>query len=150
MGNKNLFKIGVFGIIFNKEKGVLLCHRRDYDLWNLPGGGLEKNESPWEGVVREVREETGLIVEIQRLSGIYSKPDQSEIVFSFACNVIAGKVACNDEADRIEYFKFDKIPSNTSPKQLERIKDAFESSEVVMKVQRGLSSIDLLKQGELK
>jgi len=49
-----MFKIGVFAIIFNEKKEVLLCHRRDYDLWNLPGGGLEENESPWDGIIREI------------------------------------------------------------------------------------------------
>lgn len=60
-----MFKIGVFGIIIDEQNRVLLCHRRDYDLWNLPGGGLEKNEAPWEGVVREVKEETGLRVKVE-------------------------------------------------------------------------------------
>jgi len=50
-----MFSIGVFGIIFDVEGRVLLCHRRDYDLWNLPGGGLETGEAPWEGLIREVR-----------------------------------------------------------------------------------------------
>ena len=145
-----MFKIGVFGIIIDEQKRVLLCHRRDYDLWNLPGGGLERNELPWEGVIREVKEETGLGVEVQRLSGIYSKPDQLEIVFSFICNAVDGKVSLNDEVDRIEYFKLDEIPGNTSPKQVERIKDALESSQIVLKVQKGPSSVDLLKQGKLK
>ena len=34
---KSQFTIGIFGIIFDEQKRVLLCHRRDYDLWNLPG-----------------------------------------------------------------------------------------------------------------
>jgi len=50
------FTIGVFAVIFNKKKEILLCHRRDYDLWNLPGGGVEKGESPWQAVARETKE----------------------------------------------------------------------------------------------
>ncbi|MFA5994556.1 MAG: NUDIX domain-containing protein, partial [Parcubacteria group bacterium] len=72
---KQAFTIGVFGIIRDEKNRVLLVLRQDYDLWNLPGGGLEKGESPWQGVVREVKEETGLDVEVVRLAGIYSKPD---------------------------------------------------------------------------
>ena len=52
-----MFTIGAFAVILDKERGVLFCHRRDRDLWNLPGGKLETNEAPWEGVVREVKEE---------------------------------------------------------------------------------------------
>lgn len=51
-------KIGVFGMLFNDKKQILLCHRRDYDMWDIPGGGLEKGESPWKGVIREVKEES--------------------------------------------------------------------------------------------
>ncbi len=35
-----IFRIGVFALIFNDEKQILLGHRRDIDLWNLPGGHL--------------------------------------------------------------------------------------------------------------
>ena len=138
---KSLFTIGVFGIIFDDRQRVLLCHRRDYDLWNLPGGGMEKGESPWDGVLREVMEETGLKVEVIKLLGIYSKPDVNEIVFSFLCKPIAGKLTLNDEADKIEYFEIDKLPSNTSPKQVERIKDALKDNEsVIFKTQTGKST----------
>jgi len=45
-----MFTIGVFAIILDESRRVLLCHRRDFDLWNLPGGGLERGESPQDGV----------------------------------------------------------------------------------------------------
>src|SRR3989344_5143087 len=142
--------IGVFGIIFDERGRVLLCHRRDYDLWNLPGGGLEVGESPTEGVIREVKEESGLDVVISRLVGIYSKPERNDIIFSFVCKRIGGELLLNDEADRIEYFEIDSIQKNTSPKQVERIRDAVANKgEVIFKTQVGKSSIDLIKEGEL-
>ncbi len=63
------FAIGAFGILLDADGRVLLCHRRDVDLWNLPGGGLVPGEAPWDGVVREVAEETGLEVIVERLAG---------------------------------------------------------------------------------
>lgn len=143
------FTIGIFGIIFDKQKRVLLCHRRDYDLWNLPGGGLETGESPWDGLKREIKEETGLEVEIIKLGGVYSKPDKNEVVLSFVCKVISGSLTLNDEADKIEYFDVANIPKNTSQKQVERIKDVLNSAEPVMKIQTGKSSIELIKEGKL-
>jgi 8-oxo-dGTP pyrophosphatase MutT (NUDIX family) len=38
---KDMFSIGAFAIIFDEDGRVLLCHRRDMDLWNLPGGGMD-------------------------------------------------------------------------------------------------------------
>ena len=147
---KPQFIIGIFGIIFDEQKRVLLCHRRDYDLWNLPGGTLENGESPWDGLKREVKEETGLEVEISKLAGVYSKPDKNEVVFSFVCKPVGGKMLLNDEADKIEFFEIDKLPPNTSPKQVERIKDVVLNPDAaIFKVQTGKSSIELIKEGKL-
>lgn len=147
--NEQQYAIGTFAIIFDSEKRVLLCHRRDYDLWNLPGGKLEQGESPWDGVIREVKEETGLDVHVDRLAGIYHKPEKNEIVFSFVCSVTSGGLMVNDEADKMEYFVPDSLPKNTSPKQVERIQDAIAYDTCVMKTQSGPSSIELIKQGKL-
>ncbi|MBE0699228.1 MAG: NUDIX domain-containing protein, partial [Anaerolineaceae bacterium] len=75
-----LFTIAAFAIIFDAEGRVLLCHRRDMDAWNLPGGGLENGELPTECVIREVTEETGLEVAIERLVGVYGKPGRNELI----------------------------------------------------------------------
>lgn len=141
--------IGVFGILFDHEKRVLLCHRRDIDLWNLPGGHLEDHEAPWEGVVREIQEETGLITRVERLAGIYHKPQQSEIAFSFICSVVGGTITTNTEADRIEYFTPEQLPKKLSPKQVERIHDALASPTTVLKTQIGKSSRELIQEGKL-
>jgi 8-oxo-dGTP diphosphatase len=144
-----MFKIGVFAIIVDDKKRVLLCHRKDYDLWNLPGGGLEKGEAPWKGVIREVREETGLNVGVVKLQGIYSKPEKDEVVFSFFCTKTGGDITLTDEAREIKYFSLKELPKNTVHKQVERIKDALSDKEVGLKIQRGPSSIDLIKKGKL-
>jgi len=119
-----MFKFGVFGIIFDKKKRVLLCHRRDMDLWNLPGGGLEKEESLWDGLRREIEEETGLNIQIIKISKIYFKPKEKEIVFCFICKIKGGKTKINKEADEIKYFEFKKLPKNTARSHIQRIKDA--------------------------
>ena len=70
-----MFTIGAFAVIFDDAGRVLLCHRRDIDMWNLPGGGMESGELPTEAVIREVTEETGLDVIVGRLIGVYGDPD---------------------------------------------------------------------------
>ena len=147
---KPTFTIGVFAIIHDDDLRVLLCHRRDHDLWNLPGGALEHGEAPWDGVIREVREETGLEVEVSGLAGVYSKPEADDLVFSFLCRRVGGEIALSDEADRIEFFRADELLENTIPKQAERIADFLQNTDaVVCRIQRGSSSIKLSKAGKL-
>ena len=53
---------------------ILLIHKIDNDLWALPGGGHDVGERITETAVREVREETGVDIEVTRLVGIYTDP----------------------------------------------------------------------------
>jgi hypothetical protein len=49
-----LFTIGAFEFIFDEQDRILLCHRRDLNVWNLPGGGIESGELPTNTGPREV------------------------------------------------------------------------------------------------
>jgi 8-oxo-dGTP diphosphatase len=141
-----MYRLGSFAIIFNEQGGVLLCHRRDMDVWNLPGGHVEQNELPTEAVIRETLEETDLEVEIERLAGIYLKPRDSEFVFSFVCKVIGGDLGPTNEADQLGYFDPSELPVNTPPKQAERIQDAIKHSDPVFRKQEGMSTAELLEK----
>jgi len=69
---------GAFAAIFNDKRHVLLCHRRDIDAWNLPGGRVEWAEILSEALRREVVEETGLEVAPGDLAGLVERihPDE--------------------------------------------------------------------------
>lgn len=141
------FKVAAFVVIFDKKGRVLLSHRRDMDLWNLPGGGVDSGELPIEAAVRETREETGLKIKIKELIGVYSKTKRDEVVFLFRGKVKGGKLKETSEADQHKFFKIKKIPKNTIPKHKERILDAVEKrSEPVFVRQKGPSGRDLLKK----
>ena len=141
------FLIGACAIIFDERDCVLLSHRRDLDLWNLPGGGVESRELPTEAVVRETKEETGLDVVIERLVGVYGKDDKDELVFGFTCCVVGGRLSVTDEADESRYFEVKAIPLNTSPKQIERIHDALSGdTQPVFRLQTGPSSREWVQQ----
>lgn len=142
-----MFTIGAFAIIFDEKGRVLLSHRRDYDLWNLPGGRVESGEMPTEAVIRETREETGLEVSVEKLFGVYGKTDSNDIVFAFRCKVIGGKLRVTEEADQNTYFDLGDLPENTVPKQVERIEDAVNfDQEPVFRRQHTLSSREFLEE----
>jgi ADP-ribose pyrophosphatase YjhB (NUDIX family) len=146
---KKQFTCGSFALIFDSESRILLCHRRDYDLWNLPGGGVEDNESPWEAVIREVKEEIGVDVEIVRLSGIYNKPDKNELCFAFICKIIHGELTLSDEADQIAYFRKTELPHNIVQKHIRRIIDGLSNGPAVFSDQFGKSSIELVRERKI-
>ena len=125
-----LYTIGAFAIIFDVDGRVLLCHRRDMDMWNLPGGGVESCELPTEAVVREVEEETGLQVTVRRLIGVYGKLDKDDLVFAFVCDVVGGELIETNESDANRYFALDALPINTAPRQVTRIRDAALNANV--------------------
>ena len=118
------FSIGAFAVIFDEHRRVLLCHRRDVDAWNLPGGGVESGELPDQAAIRETKEEVGLEVEVERLVGVYGKPEKDEFIFAFHCRVVGGALVATDESDENRYFALDALPPNMSQKAAARIRDA--------------------------
>lgn len=96
------------------ERGRILLHRRtDNDLWALPGGGMEMDDSLPGTAVREVREETGLDVEITGLVGTYTDP-RHVIAYSdgevrrqfnvcFTARVVGGELAISDESKELRF-----------------------------------------------
>jgi 8-oxo-dGTP diphosphatase len=137
-------RAGAFAAIFDDRRQVLLCHRRDIDAWNLPGGRVEAGEAPWEAAVRETREEVMLEVEVTRLTGLYWKPETAELVFNFECRVVSGTPSTSDEADAVHWFALEDLPANTAPKQVQRIRDALAGNVVALRVQTGPGIRDLL------
>jgi ADP-ribose pyrophosphatase YjhB (NUDIX family) len=145
---RRYFKIGAFAIIFDEQQQVLLCHRSD--VWNLPGGKVEKNELPRKAVIREVKEEAKVKVQIRRLAGIYINFTRTAISFVYVCEIIKGKPEANDETDAIAYFASEQFPRYTYPHHRQWIRD-IQNMPIgfLFKFQSGPSAKRLLKQGKL-
>ena len=92
--------VGV-GAVVVRNDAVLLVRRAQAPLvgeWSLPGGLLECGETLREGIVREVREETGLVVEAGELLGVYERVNRNDdgrvryhyILIDFLCTAVRG------------------------------------------------------------
>ena len=132
------FRVSASALIIENEH-VLLAHRRAIDWWNLPGGAIDAGETVTEGLRREVREETGLEIEVGQLVGVYSKPLKQEIVLSFRCQVTGGTLGTldDDDIDESHYFPLYDLPANTLPKHRQRIADALlNQPQAILRDQR--------------
>lgn len=141
------FQIGVFATVLDGAGRVLLVHRTDCDWWCQPGGGMETGETPWEGVIRETREETGFEVAVERLVGVYSwAPRKDEVILSFLCRITGGERATSDESDDVRFFAPDDLPANTFPEHTHRIRDALDAEpQTLLTLARGPSSRDIAR-----
>jgi ADP-ribose pyrophosphatase YjhB (NUDIX family) len=126
--------IGVFATILS-ESGKVLCVQRNYPPygWTTPGGRLEDGESPEAAVIREVLEETGYEVAVDRLVGIYSAPFKSDLVISFLCKPLSrGLWRPDSEIAAVEFFAVDALPPMKGNSR-RRIQDAVEGKVGVWK-----------------
>lgn len=94
------------GAIISDGAGRLLLIKRGHEpgkgLWSLPGGRVEAGESDEQAVVREVREETGLIVAAGRLVGVVRRAGPGGVVFDirdYAAAVTGGTLVAGDDAE---------------------------------------------------
>lgn len=121
IGNELIMSPGATALIFNQAGQVLVQKRRDNAIWNLPGGVYEAGEEPAETMIREVYEETGLIVQPKRLIGVYggenyisTYPNGDRIAYInivFECEVIEGTLKLNDaESLDLRYVSVDDLP----------------------------------------
>jgi 8-oxo-dGTP pyrophosphatase MutT (NUDIX family) len=109
------------------QNRVLLTLRSDVPAWVVPGGGVELPESFEQAAVREAREETGFIVELIRLVGVYSRPNWragGDYQIVFEARMVGGEITKNDEVIRTEFFAVDALPHDLVPWQRTYITDA--------------------------
>lgn len=81
-------------VVFDDQGRILLTQREDYEVWCLPGGHVEKNESLATAAIREIREETGIRAELTHLVGLYSRPQwrTGVHVSCFAARAVGGQL----------------------------------------------------------
>lgn len=134
----------VIGCIFLSES-VLLVKRRDVPVWVLPGGGIEKNESPEEAIVREIKEETGYSVKIIKKVGEYTPLNRlTRFTHLFECSIISGKSEVNDECQEIKFFPLKNLPIMPLPYE-DWIKDALANLPLIKKSLNQVTYFQLFK-----
>jgi 8-oxo-dGTP pyrophosphatase MutT (NUDIX family) len=135
--------VGVF--VLDDHGRLLLEKRRDCGLWGLAGGRIEPGESVAEAAVREVKEETGFLVQITRFIGVYSEP--SERIVTYLDNgdvvqlvdiilegrIVGGHMACSSESEEIRFFEPEALPAEVVPPAISPIRDYLQGITGVLR-----------------
>ncbi len=136
IGRTAELRIGCAAVVFDApQERVLLTRRTDNGLWCLPGGAMDAGESAAEAAAREVFEETGLVVDIARLTGVYSSPHSvtrypdgntvQYLALCFEAVVTGGELGLSDETTAVDWFRFDAMAElDVMSNHAERVHDA--------------------------
>lgn len=119
--------VGAAAVIMDSNERILLVkHNYGKYNWELPGGLSELNESAGDTAKREVLEETGLEVTVDRLTGVYYEPNNDMHHFVFTCKVVGNQQPRPDakEVTECKFWDINDLPRPISDFTINRIQDA--------------------------
>jgi len=135
--------VSVAGIVVNDVGHVLVIRRRDNGHWEPPGGVLELDESFEDGVRREIKEETGIPVHVEHLTGVYKNMQRGVVALVFRCHPLAERPPHpSDEATEVLWVKPDAIPHLMVPAYAVRVTDALTNNAPITRTHDGIHLID--------
>ncbi|QND47180.1 NUDIX domain-containing protein [Rhizobium lusitanum] len=126
IGNRLLLLPGVAAVIHDHAGNLLLQEKASGEGWSLPAGAIEPGETPQEAVIREVMEETGLVVSVTRIVDVYggsefrhTYPNGHQVEYMvtlFKCQALEDTGGWTDaETKSLRYFARDDMPPLALP-----------------------------------
>lgn len=116
--------VSVAGVVLDPAGRVLVIQRRDNKHWEPPGGVLELGETFDAGVRREVLEETGVLVEVERLTGAYKNLPRGIVALVFRCRPVDGQPVTTDESVSVQWVDPQEALTRMAPAYAVRVADA--------------------------
>ncbi len=136
-------KIDTRAAVFDNGK-ILLVHENN-GKWSLPGGWVDVNVSVGENAVKEVKEESGLDVVLEKLVAVQDRAKHNLPLYAYGvckifvqCSLVGGQFEENTETTGYDFFSLDELPELATEKnneeQIKMCFDAYKSDnwEVVL------------------
>lgn len=133
----NAWKLAVGVVVRNKYGQILLERRADCGFWSLLGGRLNFGESLADAALREVREETGLSITIERVVGVYSVADRvitypggdsvQPVVTVVEAYCTDAELQKSEESLELRFFAPGEIPREVWPGAQQPLEDCLQS-----------------------
>ena len=111
-------KVDIRGVLLNEQGQILMVEEKlDPGKWSIPGGWADIGFTPSEVIKKEMKEETGLDVEVERVLAVYDKkchPHPQEAFYTykivFLCRKISGELRNTFDIDDVKFFDIDNLP----------------------------------------
>lgn len=140
IGHHELWLPGVTAVVIRQAGGdqeILLVRRADNGEWTPITGIPEPGEEPGSAAAREVLEETGVVVSVDRLASTSAYPGvvhvngdrASYLDLTFACSYVSGEAhVADDESSDVRWFRRDAFPAMAESMQ-QRVADALSGEQ---------------------
>ncbi|MEV6675221.1 NUDIX domain-containing protein [Streptomyces sp. NPDC051162] len=132
-----LHSVSVAGAVVREDGYVLAIRRADNGHWELPGGVLEIAESPEAGARREVLEETGIEVEVQRLTGVYKNMTRGIVALVFRCTPVGGSERTSGESVAVSWLAPEEVTAMMAEAYAVRLLDALSDDAPHVRIHDG-------------
>ncbi|MFE7193184.1 NUDIX hydrolase [Kitasatospora sp. NPDC057541] len=123
-----LHSVSVAGVVVREDGRVLAIRRADDGTWEPPGGVLEVAEAVEDGVRREVFEETGIKVGVERLTGVYKNVSRGIVALVFRCGPEGGSERLSEESTAVDWLTPGEVCDRMAEVYAVRVLDALRHS----------------------
>lgn len=134
----NSLVVAVAVVVRDQAGQVLMIERTDNGLWAIPGGAQDIGETTRQAAIRETFEETGLVIEVTDIVGVYSDPrhviayDDGEVRQEFSlvfhAHPVGGELRTSSETRRVHWVAPEELEGlNIHPSMRLRIEHALEN-----------------------
>lgn len=135
-------------VVVIQDESVLLILREDFPVWGVPGGAVEVGESVAEAAIREVYEETGVEISLDRLVGIYNHQQGHQVLF--LAHPCAGEPRPDGhETLKAQWYSLSHLPERLIGWHRLYIEDALENEPSVVRRINITSSLSHLTRQEI-